>query len=127
MILKGFRSLWLARDSESICEERASRCYNNDITILQGTLQTLLQSIKERDADKVSVRLASALDIAIIQVMDEAYNGTKLSKINQAILPDNGVDKNSSYSVPLEIMPAGQFESPYKTICVQLQESKQGG
>ncbi|CAJ1978591.1 unnamed protein product [Sphenostylis stenocarpa] len=154
----------------------------------KGGLQTLLQSIKEQDADKVSVNLASTLDTvaelellqapglsfllpgqyaqqyprlsgrgtveftiekgdgstfspvggeqkntATIQVvidgysapltagnfaklvMDGAYNGAKLNSINQAILSDNGGDKNSGYSVPLEIMPSGQFEPLYKT------------
>ncbi|KAE9592926.1 hypothetical protein Lal_00029342 [Lupinus albus] len=150
-------------------------------------LQALLQSIKEQDADKVSISLASTLDTvaelellqapglsfllpeqymqyprlsgrgtveftiekgdgstfspvrgeerktATIQVvidgystpltagnfaklvMDGAYNGIKLSCINQAIISDNGLDKNSGYSVPLEIMPSGQFEPLYKT------------
>ncbi|XP_019453602.1 PREDICTED: peptidyl-prolyl cis-trans isomerase CYP37, chloroplastic [Lupinus angustifolius] len=150
-------------------------------------LQALLQSIKEQDADKVSVSLASTLDTvaelellqapglsfllpkqymqyprlsgrgtveftiekgdgstfspvrgeerktATIQVvidgystpltagnfaklvMDGAYNGIKLNCINQAIISDNGLDKNSGYSVPLEIMPSGQFEPLYKT------------
>ncbi|KAK2408487.1 Cyclophilin peptidyl-prolyl cis-trans isomerase family protein [Trifolium repens] len=153
----------------------------------KGGLQVLLQSIKEQDADKVSVNLQSTLDIvadletlqapglsfllpgqymqyprlsgrgtvefviekgdgstfspvrgeekktATIQVvldgysapltagnfaklvMDGAYNGMKLSCANQAILSENGVDKSSGYSVPLEIMPAGQFEPLYKT------------
>ncbi|KAH1247475.1 Peptidyl-prolyl cis-trans isomerase CYP37, chloroplastic [Glycine max] len=48
-------------------------------------------------------------------VMDGAYNGTKLNCINQAVISDNGVDKNTGYSVPLEIMPSGQFEPLYKT------------
>lgn len=155
----------------------------------KGGLQALLQSIKDQDADKVSVSLASTLDTvaelellqapglsflmpkqymqyprlsgrgtveftiekedgstfspvggeqrktATIQVvldgysapltagnfaklvMDGAYNGVKLSCINQAIISDkdNGLDKNSGYSVPLEIMPSGQFEPLYKT------------
>ncbi|KAL1363310.1 hypothetical protein AAHE18_03G140400 [Arachis hypogaea] len=168
----------------------------------KGGLQALLQSIKEQDADKVSVNLASALDTvaelellqqyehvhnlnlilfqqapgisfllpqqyvqyprlsgrgtveftiekgdgstfspvggeskktATIQVvidgysapltagnfaklvMDGAYDGVKLSTSNQAILSDNGADKNSGFSVPLEIMPSGQFEPLYKT------------
>lgn len=49
------------------------------------------------------------------QVMDGAYNGIKLSSINQAILSENGQDKNIGYSVPLEIKPTGQFEPLYKT------------
>lgn len=45
-------------------------------------------------------------------MVDGAYNGVKLSCINQAILSDS---KNSGYSVPLEIKPSGQFEPLYKT------------
>ncbi|KAH7859651.1 hypothetical protein Vadar_003768 [Vaccinium darrowii] len=45
-------------------------------------------------------------------VVDGAYNGVKLSCINQAILSES---KNSGYSVPLEIKPSGQFEPLYKT------------
>ncbi|KAK6934308.1 Cyclophilin-type peptidyl-prolyl cis-trans isomerase domain [Dillenia turbinata] len=48
-------------------------------------------------------------------VIDGAYNGTKLNCANQAILSDSGVNKGSGYSVPLEIMPSGQFEPLYKT------------
>ncbi|KAL2327696.1 hypothetical protein Fmac_021123 [Flemingia macrophylla] len=154
----------------------------------KGGLQTLIQSIKDQDADKVSVSLASTLDTvaelellqapglsfllpeqyaeqyprlsgrgtveftiekgdgatfsavageqkntATIQVvidgysapltagnfaklvMDGAYNGATLNCANQAILSDDGVDKNSGFSVPLEIMPSGQFEPLYKT------------
>ncbi|XP_061373861.1 peptidyl-prolyl cis-trans isomerase CYP37, chloroplastic [Gastrolobium bilobum] len=153
----------------------------------KGGLQALLQSIKEQDADKVSMNLASTLDTvaevellqapglsfllpkqymqyprlsgrgtveftiekgdgstfspvggeqrntATIQVvldgysapltagnfaklvMDGAYNGTKLNCTNQAILSDNGLDKNNGFRVPLEIMPSGQFEPLYKT------------
>ncbi|CAI8606972.1 unnamed protein product [Vicia faba] len=153
----------------------------------KGGLQVLLQSIKEQDADKVSVNLQSTLDIvaeletlqapglsfllpgqymqyprlsgrgtvefivekgdgstfspvggeerktATIQVvidgysapltagnfaklvMDGTYNGIKLNCSNQAILSENRLDKSSGYSVPLEIMPAGQFEPLYKT------------
>ncbi|XVF78129.1 hypothetical protein PTKIN_Ptkin14bG0104600 [Pterospermum kingtungense] len=51
---------------------------------------------------------------AAIQVTDGAYDGTKLSCINQAIISENGAQKNG-YSVPLEIMPSGQFEPLYKT------------
>lgn len=48
-------------------------------------------------------------------VIDGAYNGAKLSSINQAVLSDNGLDTNSGYSVPLEIKPSGQFEPLYRT------------
>ncbi|XWS27964.1 hypothetical protein CRYUN_Cryun25bG0025400 [Craigia yunnanensis] len=47
-------------------------------------------------------------------VTDGAYDGTKLNCINQAIISENDTDKNG-YSVPLEIMPSGQFEPLYKT------------
>lgn len=48
-------------------------------------------------------------------VIDGAYNGIKLRSTDQAILADTGLDNNSGYSVPLEIMPSGQFEPLYKT------------
>ncbi|KAG5140441.1 hypothetical protein JHK84_034209 [Glycine max] len=57
----------------------------------------------------------TTLSPIILQVMDGAYNGAKLNCINQAVISDNGVDKNTGYSVPLEIMPSGQFEPLYKT------------
>lgn len=40
----------------------------------------------------------------------------KFKCTDQAILSDNGIDKSIGYSVPLEIMPAGQFEPLYKTM-----------
>lgn len=60
--------------------------------------------------------------------MDGAYNGAKLSCSNQAVLSDKGLDKDSGYSVPLEIMPSGQFEPLYRTtlsvqVCVCLPSS----
>lgn len=48
-------------------------------------------------------------------VVDGAYDGMKLKCTDQAILSDNGIDKSIGYSVPLEIMPSGQFEPLYKT------------
>ncbi|KAJ8764693.1 hypothetical protein K2173_007782 [Erythroxylum novogranatense] len=48
-------------------------------------------------------------------VVDGAYNGAKLTCTNQAVITDNGLDNNSGYSVPLEIMPSGQFEPLYRT------------
>ncbi|CAL5393347.1 unnamed protein product [Camellia sinensis] len=48
-------------------------------------------------------------------VVDGAYNGVKLNCVNQAIISDSGLDKNIGYSVPLEMMPSGQFEPLYKT------------
>ncbi|XP_075482705.1 peptidyl-prolyl cis-trans isomerase CYP37, chloroplastic isoform X2 [Primulina tabacum] len=154
----------------------------------KGGLKNLLESIKDKDADKVSVGLASSLDIVAqlellqapglsfllpepylnyprltgravaefaiekgdgstfspeaggqsrntitIQVVldgysapltagnfaklvaDGAYNGVKLLSINQAIISDSAMGKAVGYSVPLEIMPSGQFEPLYKT------------
>ncbi|ONI12853.1 hypothetical protein PRUPE_4G187400 [Prunus persica] len=48
-------------------------------------------------------------------IIDEAYNGAKLRSTDQAVLSDNGLDKNNGYSVPLEIKPSGQFEPLYRT------------
>lgn len=49
------------------------------------------------------------------QVVDGAYDRMKLKCTDQAILSDSGIDKSVGYSVPLEIMPSGQFEPLYKT------------
>ncbi|XAR68374.1 Peptidylprolyl isomerase [Bertholletia excelsa] len=167
--------------------EKGSELYASLIDGKDG-LQNLLEFIKDKDPDKVSVGLASSLDTiaqlellqapglsfllpeqylkyprlngramvefaiekgdgttfspeaggeprqtAIIQVVldgysapltagnfaklvvDGAYNGAKLSCTNQAILSESVLGKNSGYSVPLEIMPSGQFEPLYKT------------
>ncbi|KAF5461014.1 hypothetical protein F2P56_020843 [Juglans regia] len=48
-------------------------------------------------------------------VIDGTYDGAKLSRTDQAVLSDNGLDKNNGYSVPLEIKPSGQFEPLYRT------------
>ncbi|KAL5802783.1 hypothetical protein ACOSQ4_031088 [Xanthoceras sorbifolium] len=47
-------------------------------------------------------------------VIDGAYDGARLSCIDQAVLTDNGLDKKG-YAIPLEIMPSGQFEPLYRT------------
>ncbi|XP_058095418.1 peptidyl-prolyl cis-trans isomerase CYP37, chloroplastic [Magnolia sinica] len=47
-------------------------------------------------------------------VIDGAYDGMKLNCVNQAILSESG-PQNNGFSVPLEIMPAGQFEPLYRT------------
>lgn len=47
-------------------------------------------------------------------MIDGAYDGVKLNLVNQAVLSDSG-PQNSGFSVPLELMPAGQFEPLYKT------------
>lgn len=48
-------------------------------------------------------------------MIDGAYDGTKLGCTSQAILSDNNLDASKGYSVPLELMPSGQFEPLYKT------------
>ncbi|XP_024959420.1 peptidyl-prolyl cis-trans isomerase CYP37, chloroplastic [Cynara cardunculus var. scolymus] len=48
-------------------------------------------------------------------VVDGAYDGMKLKCTDQAVLSDSGINKSIGYSVPLEIMPSGQFEPLYKT------------
>ncbi|XP_010545802.1 PREDICTED: peptidyl-prolyl cis-trans isomerase CYP37, chloroplastic [Tarenaya hassleriana] len=48
-------------------------------------------------------------------VTSGAYDGAKLNTVNQAVITDNGIGKVESYSVPLEIMPSGQFEPLYRT------------
>ncbi|CAL9168124.1 unnamed protein product [Musa hybrid cultivar] len=47
-------------------------------------------------------------------VIDGAYDGVKLKCASQAILSDNELE-NYGYSVPLEMIPSGQFEPLYKT------------
>lgn len=47
-------------------------------------------------------------------MIDRAYDGVMLKCTNQAVLSDNELDKYG-YSVPLEVMPSGQFEPLYKT------------
>ncbi|MQM21912.1 hypothetical protein Taro_054960 [Colocasia esculenta] len=47
-------------------------------------------------------------------VNDGAYNGVKVRCASQAVLSDNEIDQ-IGYTVPLEIMPSGQFEPLYKT------------
>ncbi|KNA07697.1 hypothetical protein SOVF_169480 isoform A [Spinacia oleracea] len=168
-------------------KERGSLLYESLIDG-KGSLRALLERIKDKDADRVSVGLASALDTvaelellqapgisfllpqqylqyprlngrgtveftvekgdgstfnaqaggeakntATIQVVidgysapltagnfaklviDGTYDGTKLSSTTQAVLSDNKIEKRKGYSVPLEIMPSGQFEPLYKT------------
>ncbi|XP_020273516.1 peptidyl-prolyl cis-trans isomerase CYP37, chloroplastic isoform X2 [Asparagus officinalis] len=47
-------------------------------------------------------------------VLDGAYDGARLKCTDQAVLVDSKLE-NSGYSVPLEVMPSGQFEPLYKT------------
>lgn len=45
---------------------------------------------------------------------DGAYDGVRISCTDQAILVNSKLE-NSGYTVPLEVMPSGQFEPLYKT------------
>lgn len=47
-------------------------------------------------------------------MLDGAYDGVRLKCVNQAILSGNEHERYG-YSVPLEVMPSGQFEPLYKT------------
>ncbi|KAG8080094.1 hypothetical protein GUJ93_ZPchr0007g3594 [Zizania palustris] len=47
-------------------------------------------------------------------VLDGAYDGVTLKGASQAIIADNESGKKG-YTVPLEVMPAGQFEPLYRT------------
>jgi hypothetical protein len=47
--------------------------------------------------------------------MDGAYDGVRLKCTSQAVLTDNEIEKYGK-SVPLELMPSGQFEPLYKTM-----------
>lgn len=49
-----------------------------------------------------------------LQVLDGAYDGVTLKCASQAIIADNETGKKG-YTVPLEVMPAGQFEPLYRT------------
>lgn len=57
----------------------------------------------------------SSMFFAECQVIDGAYDGTKLSSTSQAVLSENSLDKSEGYSIPLEIKPSGQFEPLYRT------------
>ncbi|CAH2053627.1 unnamed protein product, partial [Thlaspi arvense] len=48
-------------------------------------------------------------------VTSGAYDGTKLNTVNQAVITEDGSGKVESVSVPLEVMPSGQFEPLYRT------------
>lgn len=47
-------------------------------------------------------------------MLDGAYDGVRLKCTDQAVIVDSKLE-NSGYSVPLEVMPSGQFEPLYKT------------
>ncbi|GAB2266536.1 hypothetical protein Dimus_001538 [Dionaea muscipula] len=62
-------------------------------------------------------------DASCFQVVLDGYSAPLLvgnfaellNCANQAVLSDNNLDKNIGYSVPLEIMPSGQFKPLYRT------------
>ncbi|XP_042520908.1 peptidyl-prolyl cis-trans isomerase CYP37, chloroplastic isoform X3 [Macadamia integrifolia] len=92
--------------------------------------ESILGSIPTDLKEKGSVLYASLIDGKVVidgysapltagnfakLVVDGAYDGVKLNCVNQAVLSDNGVEKNKGYDIPLEIMPSGQFEPLYRT------------
>ncbi|KAL1202506.1 Peptidyl-prolyl cis-trans isomerase CYP37 [Cardamine amara subsp. amara] len=48
-------------------------------------------------------------------VTSGAYDGVKLNTVNQAVITEDGSGKVEGVSVPLEVMPSGQFEPLYRT------------
>jgi len=55
--------------------------------------------------------------------LDGAYDGVTLKCASQAIVADNETGKKG-YTVPLEVMPAGQFEPLYRTpLSIQVSHS----
>ncbi|KAL5730144.1 cytochrome P450 monooxygenase 37 [Ranunculus cassubicifolius] len=188
------KALKIAQDEKetilgSISADQKDKVSALYVSLLEGKggMQSLLQSIKDKDADRVASNLATTLDTlaemeliqapglsfllpqqylkyprltgrgtvefiiekgdgssfspvageskntATIQVVidgysapltagnfaklviDGKYDGVKLNVTDQAILSGDGIDQSNNYSVPLEIMPAGQFEPLYKT------------
>jgi hypothetical protein len=58
-----------------------------------------------------------------LQVLDGVYDGVTLKCASQAIIADNETGKNG-YTVPLEVLPAGQFEPLYRTpLSIQVSHS----
>jgi len=53
--------------------------------------------------------------LVFLQVTSGAYDGAKLNTVNQAVITEDGSGKVESVSVPLEVMPSGQFEPLYRT------------
>ena len=50
----------------------------------------------------------------MLQVLDGAYDGATLKSVSQAIIVDSETGKKG-YTLPLEVMPAGQFEPLYRS------------
>ncbi|KAL5972556.1 hypothetical protein ACLOJK_039360 [Asimina triloba] len=80
-----------------------------------ATIQPYLQVVLDGYSAPLTAGNFAKLELEVFfQVIDGAYDGVKLNLVNQAVLSDGG-PQNSGFSVPLEIMPAGQFEPLYKT------------
>lgn len=47
-------------------------------------------------------------------MIDGAYDGIGVKCTDQAVVSDNE-NKDTGYSVPIEVMPSGEFEPLYKT------------
>jgi hypothetical protein len=50
----------------------------------------------------------------LLQVLEGAYDGVTLKSANQAVIADSESGKKG-YTIPLEVMPAGQFEPLYRS------------
>lgn len=50
----------------------------------------------------------------MLQVLDGAYDGATMKSASQAIIVDSETGKKG-YTLPLEVMPAGQFEPLYRS------------
>ncbi|MCL7033927.1 hypothetical protein MKW94_028955 [Papaver nudicaule] len=92
-----------------------------EFTIEKGDGSTFSQAAGAEPKDQATIQVVidgysaplTAGNFAKL-VLDGAYDGVKLNTVNQAILSANE-EKSNGYSVPLELMPSGQFEPLYKT------------
>jgi hypothetical protein len=95
--------------------EKSSFCWSVKITstyatiLLLGYLTILLSNLIQWNN--------------LLQVLDTAYDGVTLKCANQSIIADNDNGK-MGYIVPLEVMPAEQFEPLYRTpLSIQVSHS----
>ncbi|CAI0439051.1 unnamed protein product, partial [Linum tenue] len=85
------------------------------VTVCGYSAVSTTDSREFRKTGKVAEPHLTFMQYPFLMVVHGAYDGAKLDTINQAIITDTGLDKNSSYSIPLEIMPSGQFEPLCRT------------
>lgn len=99
---------------------------NNKKTLLKNGCQNLsvtcLQFLKFYSTSFVFL-LPVLIQFSKLQVLDGVYDGVTLKCASQAIIADNETGKNG-YTVPLEVLPAGQFEPLYRTpLSIQVSHS----